>query len=72
KQTMAVIKIAMLSTFALDFFTTLSIAVVAVFLGFGLINGTITLLPALVILVLSPDYFLPLRTFANDYHATLN
>ncbi|AVK62191.1 thiol reductant ABC exporter subunit CydD [Lactobacillus sp. CBA3605] len=72
KQTLAVIKVAMLSTFALDFFTTLSIAVVAVFLGFGLINGTITLLPALVILVLAPDYFLPLRTFANDYHATLN
>ncbi|MGA3270777.1 thiol reductant ABC exporter subunit CydD [Lactiplantibacillus pentosus] len=72
KQTLAVIKIAMLSTFALNFFTTLSIAVVAVFLGFGLINGTISLLPALVILVLSPDYFLPLRTFANDYHATLN
>ncbi|MFC6179712.1 thiol reductant ABC exporter subunit CydD [Lactiplantibacillus daowaiensis] len=72
KQTLAVIKIAMLSTFALDFFTTLSIAVVAVFLGFGLIDGSITLLPALVILVLSPDYFLPLRTFASDYHATLN
>jgi len=72
KQTMAVIKVAMLSTFALDFFTTLSIAVVAVFLGFGLIDGSITLLPALVILVLSPDYFLPLRTFASDYHATLN
>ncbi|CAM3136690.1 thiol reductant ABC exporter subunit CydD [Lactiplantibacillus plajomi] len=72
KQTLAVIKIAMLSTFALDFFTTLSIAVVAVFLGFGLVNGTIALLPALVILVLSPDYFLPLRQFASDYHATLN
>lgn len=69
---MSVIKIAMLSTFALDFFTTLSIAVVAVFLGFGLVDGTIALLPALTILVLSPDYFLPLRTFANDYHATLN
>ncbi len=72
KQTMSVIKIAMLSTFALDFFTTLSIAVVAVFLGFGLVDGTIALLPALVILVLSPDYFLPLRQFASDYHATLN
>ena len=72
KQTMSVIKIAMLSTFALDFFTTLSIAVVAVFLGFGLVDGTISLLPALVILVLSPDYFLPLRQFASDYHATLN
>ncbi|MFB9769823.1 thiol reductant ABC exporter subunit CydD [Lactiplantibacillus modestisalitolerans] len=72
KQTLAVIKIAMLSTFALDFFTTLSIAVVAVFLGFGLIDGTISLLPALIILVLAPDYFLPLRQFASDYHATLN
>lgn len=72
KQTMSVIKIAMLSTFALDFFTTLSIAVVAVFLGFGLVDGSIALLPALTILVLSPDYFLPLRQFASDYHATLN
>ena len=72
KATISTLKIAILSTFALDFFTTLSIAVVAVFLGLGLINGTMLLYPALVILTLSPEYFLPIRDFSNDYHATLN
>lgn len=72
KETMSTLRIALTSTFALDFFTTLSIAVVAVFLGFGLMDGKVTLLPALTILVLAPEYFLPIRNFANDYHATLN
>ncbi|WP_283679301.1 thiol reductant ABC exporter subunit CydD [Lentilactobacillus sp. Marseille-Q4993] len=72
KQTMATLTIAMTSTFALDFFTTLSIAVVAVFLGFDLMDGKVLLLPALTILTLAPEYFLPIRNFANDYHATLN
>lgn len=72
KKTMATLTIAMTSTFALDFFTTLSIAIVAVFLGFGLMDSTIQLLPALIILTLAPDYFAPIRNFANDYHATLN
>ncbi|RVU70911.1 MULTISPECIES: thiol reductant ABC exporter subunit CydD [Lactobacillus] len=72
KKTMSVLKVAMLSTFALDFFTTLSIAIVAVYLGFGLMNGTVQLFPALGILILAPEYFLPIRNFANDFHATLN
>src|SRR5699024_4579357 len=72
KATMSTLKIAILSTFAFDFFTTLSIAIVALFLGLGLMNGTMPLLPALTILVLAPEYFLPIRNFANDYHATLN
>ncbi|MFT8616145.1 MAG: thiol reductant ABC exporter subunit CydD, partial [Lentilactobacillus hilgardii] len=72
KETMSTLRIALTSTFALDFFTTLSIAVVAVFLGFDLLDGKVMLLPALTILVLAPEYFLPIRNFANDYHATLN
>jgi ATP-binding cassette subfamily C protein CydD len=72
KATISTLKIAILSTFALDFFTTLSIAIVALFLGLGLMNGTMPLLPALTILVLAPEYFEPIRNFANDYHATLN
>lgn len=72
RKTMAVLRIAMLSTFALDFFTTLSIAVIAVYLGFDLLNGKITLFPALSILILAPEYFLPIRNFAGDFHATLN
>ena len=72
KSTMSVIRVAMLSTFALDFFTTLSIAVLAVFLGLRLIDGRLLLFPALGILILAPEYFMPIRNFANDYHATLN
>lgn len=72
RKTMAVLRVAMLSTFALDFFTTLSIAVIAVYLGFNLLNGKITLFPALAILILAPEYFLPIRNFAGDFHATLN
>lgn len=72
KATMRTLRIAITSTFALDFFTTLSIAIVAVFLGLDLLNGHMQFEPALIILVLSPEYFLPLRNFADDYHATLD
>ena len=72
KATMSTLKIAILSTFALDFFTTLSVAIVAVFLGFKLMNGHMLLFPALTTLVLAPDFFLPLRDFSSDYHATLD
>lgn len=72
KATMSTLKVAILSTFALDFFTTLSVAVVALFLGLELMEGSLLLFPALTVLILAPDFFLPLRDFANDYHATLN
>lgn len=72
KATMSTLKIAILSTFALDFFTTLSIAIVAVMLGLRLINQQILLFPALTVLILAPDYFLPVRDFSSDYHATLD
>lgn len=70
--TMSTLKIAILSTFALDFFTTLSVAVVAVFLGLSLMNGGILLFSALTTLILAPEFFLPIRDFASDYHATLD
>ncbi|MFD1672399.1 thiol reductant ABC exporter subunit CydD [Agrilactobacillus yilanensis] len=72
RSTMDTLKIAILSTFALDWFTTLSIALLALFLGLGLIGGSIPLFPALVALILAPEFFLPIRDFGNDYHATLN
>lgn len=72
KSVMSTLRIAFLSTFALDFFTMLSIATVAVFLGLGLINGTMDLKPALTILILAPEFFLPIREVGADYHATLD
>lgn len=72
KSTMSTLKVAFLSSFALDFFAMLSVATVAVFLGLGLIDGDMTLLPALTVLILAPEYFLPVRELGTDYHATLN
>lgn len=72
KSTMSTLKIGILSTFALDFFTTLAVAIVAVMLGLRLINGLIPLFPALSVLILAPEYFLPVREFSSDYHATLD
>lgn len=72
KATNKTLRYAFLSSFALDFFTSLSIAFVAVGLGFRLIDGTILLLPALTILILAPEYFSPIKQVGKDYHATLD
>ena len=72
KSTISTLKIAILSSFALDFFTTLSVAIVAVMLGLRLLNGVVFLFPALTVLILAPEYFLPIRDFSADYHATLD
>lgn len=72
KSTMRTLRIAFLSSFALDFFSSLAIAFVAVGLGFRLIEGIIVLLPALTVLILAPEYFLPIRQVGMDFHATLD
>lgn len=72
KATMRTLRVAFLSSFALDFFTSLSIAFVAVGLGIRLIDETIVLLPALTILILAPEYFLPIKQVGANYHATLD
>lgn len=70
--TVKTLRVAFLSSFALDFFTMLSVATVAVNLGLPLIEGNMSLLPALTILILAPEYFLPVRMVGADYHATLD
>lgn len=70
--TMKTLRVAFLSSFSLDFFTSLSVASVAVNLGVRLISGDLLLLPALMILIMAPEYFLPVRMVGADYHATLN
>lgn len=69
--TMKTLRMAFLSSFALDFFTMLSVASVAVSLGLRLINGEMVLETALIVLILAPEYFLPVRMVGADYHATL-
>src|SRR5699024_4781322 len=72
KATMKTLRVAFLSSFALDFFTSLSIAFVAVGLGIRLVDGSILLFPALTILLLVPEYFSPIKQVGKDYHATLD
>jgi len=72
KATMSTLRVAFMSSFALDFFSALSIAVIALFLGLRLLDGTLLLAPALTMLILAPEYFAPIREFGGDYHATLD
>ncbi len=70
--TMKTLRVATLSSSVLDLFATGSLAAVAIMLGFRLIDGSLAFFPALVVLVLVPEYFKPVREFAADYHASLD
>ncbi|MBQ9069362.1 MAG: thiol reductant ABC exporter subunit CydD, partial [Eggerthellaceae bacterium] len=72
RATIETLKIATLSSGVLDLIATLGVAAVALMLGFRLLDGTILLLPALTVLILSPEFFLPIRDFAGDFHASLD
>ena len=51
---------------------TLALAAVAIMMGFRLVEGTLSFLPALSVLIMVPEYFRPIREFASDYHASLD
>lgn len=70
--TMKTLRTAILSGAVLDLFSTFSLAAVAIMLGFRLVDGTIAFFPALLVLILVPEYFKPIREFASDYHASLD
>lgn len=76
KRTMDVLKIAFLNSAVLEFLSALSIALVAVYLGFGLMGilpwakGQLltTYSTALFILLLVPEFYAPLRRLGAEYH----
>lgn len=72
RATMKTLRTAILSGAVLDLFSTFSLAAVAIMLGFRLVDGSIAFFPALVVLVLVPEYFKPIREYASDYHASLD
>ncbi|MFE2352934.1 thiol reductant ABC exporter subunit CydD [Streptomyces parvulus] len=67
--TMRTLRIAFLSSFALELLATLSVALVAVTIGMRLVHGDMTLYDGLVVLVLAPEAYLPLRQVGAQYHA---
>ena len=76
-RTMGVLRVAFLSSAVLEFFSSISIALVAVYLAmsylgyfsFGLYGKSLNLAGGLFILLLAPDFYLPLRELGTHYHA---
>ncbi len=76
RQTMAVLRIAFLSSAVLELFAALGVAMVATFIGlhllgqmpFGAWGGRLDLASGLFMLLLAPEFFQPLRDFAAAYH----
>ncbi|MFJ4913361.1 thiol reductant ABC exporter subunit CydD [Streptomyces sp. NPDC088726] len=67
--TVRTLRIAFLSSFALELLATLSVALVAVTIGMRLVHGELDLYTGLVVLILAPEAYLPLRQVGAQYHA---
>ncbi len=68
-KTMGVLRVAFLSAFALEMTATIATAVVAVQIGVRLLYAKITFEPALFILILAPEFYMPLRLLGSRFHA---
>ena len=72
RTTMASLRIAFLTSAVLEFFASLAIALVAVIFGARLLHGRADFFAAFLVLLLVPEFFLPLRTLATHYHARMS
>lgn len=70
RTTMSVLRLAFLSSFALEFIATLSVALVAVGIGLRLVHGEISLEAGLIILIVVPEVYAPLRRVGAAFHAS--
>ncbi|MGC8702623.1 MAG: thiol reductant ABC exporter subunit CydD [Thiomonas sp.] len=69
--TMKVLRVAFLSSVVLEFLSTISIAMVAVFIGFRLFYGEMQFFNGFFVLLLAPEFYLPLRNMGTFYHARM-
>ena len=67
--TLGVLRIAFLSSLVLELVATLAVAVVAVSIGLRLVNGEMDLRTGLVVLILAPEVYLPIRAVGAQFHA---
>lgn len=70
EETMKVLRISFLSAFALELIATLSVAVIAVSVGLRLVSGSMDFASALVVLILAPEVYFPVRNAASLFHAS--
>ncbi|MEU8344716.1 thiol reductant ABC exporter subunit CydD [Spirillospora sp. NPDC048832] len=71
RATMSTLRIAFLSALVLELLSTLSVALVAVSIGLRLVEGGLSLETALLVLILAPEAYLPLRQVGAQYHASV-
>ena len=69
RTTMGVLRVSFLSSFVLELAASLSVALVAVQIGLRLLGGDLELQAGLLILLLAPDVYLPLRQLGAAHHA---
>ncbi len=72
RTTMASLRVAFLTSAVLEFFAALAIALVAVIFGARLLHGHADFFAAFLVLLLVPEFFLPLRTLATHYHTRMS
>jgi ABC-type transport system involved in cytochrome bd biosynthesis fused ATPase/permease subunit len=70
RETMKVLSISFLSALALELVATISVALIAVTMGIRLVNDSIDFTSALVVLILAPEVYFPLRNAASLFHAS--
>ncbi len=70
--TMRVLRVAFLSSVVLEFLSTVSIAMVAVLIGFRLMWGQMHFLQGFFVLLLAPEYYAPLRALGGVYHLRMD
>ena len=70
RTTLATLRLAFLSSLVLELVATLSVALVAVSVGLRLVDGRLDLRTALLVLILAPEAYLPLRLLGAHYHAS--
>lgn len=71
RATMSTLRIAFLSALVLELLSTISVALVAVSIGLRLVEGGMGLETALLVLILAPEAYLPLRQVGAQYHASV-
>jgi len=69
RETMKVLRVSFLSGFALEFLASISVAIIAVSIGFRLLDGSLGLAVGLFVLLLAPEVYLPLRQVGVQFHA---
>jgi ATP-binding cassette subfamily C protein CydD len=65
------LRVAFLSAFTLEFFSTVGTALVAVIVGFRLLSGNLSLGEGLFVLLMAPEFYLPLRNLGLSYHSRM-